>query len=100
MQEKILSDSEIVELYWQRKENAIQETEKKYQSYLSSIAYRVLQDREDGKECVNDTYFKAWNSMPPHRPQGLASYLGKIVRQVSIDRLRTKGRGKKKGFGI
>ena len=96
MQEKILSDSEIVELYWQRKENAIQETEKKYQSYLSSIAYRVLQDREDGKECVNDTYFKAWNSMPPHRPQGLASYLGKIVRQVSIDRLRTKEREKRK----
>ncbi len=96
MQENMLSDEEIVALYWQREEAAIRETEKKYHSYLSAIAYRVLQDREDGKECVNDTYFKAWKSIPPHKPKGLAAYLGKITRQLSIDRLRTKGREKRK----
>ena len=89
-----MRDEAIVGLYWQRDENAIQETERKYGRYLSKIAYNVLADPEDSKESVNDTYLKAWNSMPPHRPEVLSTYLGKITRQLSIDMFR--GRNRKK----
>ena len=89
-----MRDEVIVGLYWQRDENAIQETERKYGRYLSKIAYNVLADPEDSKESVNDTYLKAWNSMPPHRPEVLSTYLGKITRQLSIDMFR--GRNRKK----
>ena len=80
----------IVDLYWQREEKAIRETEKKYEGYLMCIAYHILADTEDSKESVNDTYFKAWNSMPPHKPAALSAYLGKITRQVSIDIYRKR----------
>ena len=85
-----MQDERIVELYWQRDESAIQETEQKYGSYLTKIAYNILSDLEDSKESVNDTYMKAWNSMPPHKPNILSTYLGKITRQVSIDILRKR----------
>lgn len=85
-----MEDHRIVALYWQRDERAIQETQQKYEHYLTKIAYNVLSDWEDSSESVNDTYLKAWNSMPPHRPGILATYLGKITRQASIDLLRKK----------
>lgn len=85
-----MRDEEIVKLYWQRSENAIKETSAKYQAYLSKIAYNVLSDFEDSKECVNDTYLAAWNSMPEHRPSVLSTYLGKITRRLSIDVYRKK----------
>lgn len=85
-----MKDEEIVELYWQRSEDAIKETSTKYQAYLSKIAYNILSDFEDSKECVNDTYLAAWNSMPEHRPSVLSTYLGKIARQISIDVFRKK----------
>ena len=85
-----MKDEEIVELYWQRSEDAIKETSVKYQAYLSKIAYNVLSDFEDSKECVNDTFLAAWNSMPEHRPSILSTYLGKITRQISIDVFRKK----------
>lgn len=85
-----VQDERIVELYWQRDESAIQETEQKYGPYLTKIAYNILSDLEDSKESVNDTYMKAWNSMPPHKPDILSTYLGKITRQVSIDILRKR----------
>ena len=94
---KNLEDEAIVALYWERKENAIGETEKKYGRYLMKTAYRILADEEDSKESVNDTYWKAWNSMPPHKPKSLATYLGKITRQVSIDRFRKRTCAKRKG---
>ncbi len=78
-----MQDNKIVALYWQRDENAIRETEQKYGRYLSKIAHNILSDVEDGREAVNDTYLKAWNSMPPHKPGVLATYLGKITRQPS-----------------
>lgn len=90
-----MKDEEIVDLYWQRDELAIGETERKYGHYLSKIAYNILSDIEDGKESVNETYLKAWNSMPPHRPAILASYLGKITRQLSIDIYRKRNREKR-----
>lgn len=90
-----MQDEMIVALYWQREEAAIRETSQKYGPYLSKIAYNILSDLEDSKECVNDTYLKAWNSMPPHKPQILSTYLGKITRQVSIDLFRKKHSGKR-----
>lgn len=91
-----MQDDEIVALYWQRNEQAISETELKYSRYLTKIACNILADREDGKESVNDTYLRAWYSMPPHRPGVLATYLGKITRQLAIDVYRTKNRKKRR----
>ena len=85
-----MKDAEIVALYWERNEDAIQQTQQKYGAYLSRVAYNILSDSEDSKECVNDTYLKAWNSMPPHSPCVLSTYLGKITRQLSIDMFRKK----------
>lgn len=92
-----MEDNEIVALYWQRDENAIKETEQKYGNYLFKIACNILCNQEDSRECVNDTYFKAWNSIPPHKPVFLAAYLGKITRQQSIDIFRRQNREKRKG---
>ena len=85
-----MEDYQIVELYWKRDQQAIRETENKYGHYLTKIALNILADLEDSKESVNDTYLKAWNSMPPHKPGILATYLGKITRQVSIDIFRKR----------
>jgi len=90
-----MSDAAIVDLYWQRDETAIKETESKYSGYLSKIAYNILSDFEDSKECVNDTYLKAWNSMPSQKPSELSTYLGRITRQVSIDVYRKRNRKKR-----
>lgn len=91
-----MEDKEIVELYWQRKELAIQATAVKYERYLQKIAYNILFDLEDSKESVNDTYLRAWNAMPPHQPVMLSSFLGKITRQLSIDRFRKANSQKRK----
>lgn len=80
-----MEDFEIVELYWDRDENAIAQTDRKYGKYCRKIAYSILFDREDTEECVNDTYLQTWNSLPPHRPERLSTYLGKICRNVSIN---------------
>ena len=91
-----MQDEMIVALYWKRDESAISETERKYGRYLSKIAYNILSDWEDSKETVNDTYLKAWSSMPTHKPSVLSTYLGKITRQLSIDAFRTRNRDKRK----
>ena len=83
-----MEDERIVALYWQRSEQAVRETDRRYGRYLWSIAYRVLADREDCDECVNDTYLAAWNSLPPQHPAVLATYLGRIIRGLAIDRRR------------
>lgn len=90
-----MEDYEIVDLYWNRREQAIEETQNKYGNYLFKIAKNILFDHEDSLESVNDTYFKAWNSMPPHRPSKLSTYLGKITRELSIDMLRFRYRKKR-----
>ncbi len=92
-----MDDKEIIALYQTRDENAIRQTEKKYSSYLTTIAFNILGNREDGEECVNDTYFKAWNTIPPNIPAVLKHYLGKITRELSIDRLRKKTSRKRGG---
>lgn len=90
-----VEDKNIVDLYWNRKDSAIVETSEKYGSYLFKISFNILYSKEDSEECVNDTYLKAWNSIPPNRPKLLKAFLGKITRNLSIDlyrKNRTKGR--------
>ena len=92
-----MEDRQIVALYWARDDDAIQETSLKYGSYCHSIAYTILQDRQDAQECVNDTYMDAWYAMPPSRPSVLATFLGKITRRISIDRWRVRNAQKRGG---
>lgn len=92
-----MRDEQIVALYWERSEQALKETEVAYGRYLLKIAYNILADTEDSKETVNDTYVKAWHSMPPQKPTVLSTYLGKLTRELSIDRLRTRTRQKRGG---
>lgn len=83
-----MKDAEIVALYWKRDESAIAVTAETYGNYCYSISYNILRCQEDAQECVNDTYWKAWLSIPPQRPNHLAAYLGKITRNLSIDRIK------------
>lgn len=92
-----MEDREIVALYWRRDEGAIRETRRKYGRYLAKIARNILSSREDGEEVVNDTCLRAWNSIPPSRPDSLAAYLGKTARRLSIDALRARTREKRGG---
>jgi len=93
-----MDDTQIVELYWARKESAIEETEEKYGSYCHSIALNILHNPDDAKESVNDTWLDAWNSMPPHRPSVLSTFLGKLTRRISTDKWR-RTTAKKRGDG-
>ena len=90
-----MDDRQIVELYWRREERAITETKQKYGRYCYAIAYRILQNREDAEESVNDTYLGAWKSIPPHRPHLLSVFLGKITRNLSLKRWRNKTAAKR-----
>ena len=81
-----MEDKMIVDLYWERSEAAIAETEKKYGKYCHTVASRILQSEEDAAECVNDTYLAAWNAMPPHKPQKLSTFLGKLTRNLALNR--------------
>lgn len=90
-----MEDSEIVDLYWSRNENAVFESNKKYGKYCYTIASNILIDHEDAEECVNDTWFNAWKSMPPNRPDVLKHYFGKLTRWLSLNRLRDNGRIKR-----
>lgn len=80
-----MEDKQIVDLYWARSETAVAETEKKYGRYCHYIAYQILYNREDAEEVVNDTYLKAWNTIPPQRPDPLKPYVGMISRQLALD---------------
>lgn len=92
-----MTDEQIVALYWQRSEHAITETDQHYGRYFRYIAFGILQDDEDAKETVNDTYLKAWNTMPPQRPNHLKAFLGRITRQLSINRLEYNTAQKRAG---
>ena len=99
VQEKIkikssLNDEEIIELYWERNERAIDETDFKYKKYLFVIAYNILNDKLDCEECLNDTYLGAWNAMPPSRPNALKAFLTVIMRRTAIKRYHNKTRQK------
>lgn len=93
-----MDDAKIVQMYWDKDENAISATSEKYGSYCFSIAKNILANKEDAKECVNDAYMCTWNSIPPHRPKMLSTYLGKIVRNLSFN-LYKKIKAQKRGSG-
>lgn len=92
-----MEDKQIVDLFWQRDEQAVAEAARKYGHYCYSIAYRILGNAMDADECVNDTYQGAWSSIPPHRPEDLGTYLGKITRRVSLKSLRSKAAQRRGG---
>ena len=85
-----MKDTEILDLYWERDERAIEETQKNYGNYCYSIAFHILHTKEDSEECVNDTWLRAWKAIPPSRPQHLALFLGTITRNLSFDRWKHK----------
>ena len=82
------SDEEIIALYWQREEKAIEVTDKKYGHYLYTIAYNILRDHPDSEECLNDTYLGTWNAIPPSRPKAFCAFLSKITRNIAIGKFR------------
>ena len=93
-----VEDKQIIDLYWARAETAISETAKKYGRYCHSIAFNILHNHEDSQECVNDVYLKAWKAMPPQRPNRLSVFLGKITRNLSLNRYK-KQTAEKRGCG-
>lgn len=93
-----MEDKQIVELYWKRDQSAIKETQLKYGKLCLYVAYNILQDKEDAKECENDTYNKAWESIPPKRPDILSAFLSKIARNLALDKYRCNT-AKKRGNG-
>ena len=90
-----LNDAAIIALYWDRDERAITETARRYGSYIHAISVQILDSEADAEECVNDTYLKAWNTIPPQKPFSLKDYLGRLVRHLSIDRYRALRRAKR-----
>lgn len=95
-----MEDQGIIALFFGRSEQAIVETDKKYGGYCYSIAYNILDNREDSEESVSDTYMAAWNMIPPQRPSFLNAFLAKITRHISIDRWRKRGAKKRGGAQI
>ncbi len=83
-----MEDGHIVALYFARQEKALTQTAQKYGKYCHKIAFQILRNEEDAKECVNDTYLGAWNSIPPHKPRKLSIFLGTITRRIALDRFR------------
>ena len=92
-----MDDERIIALYFERDESAIAETQKKYGSYLFTIANNILHSKEDAEECENDTYLRAWNSIPPQKPNILSAFLGRIARNTSLKRLKKKNAERRGG---
>lgn len=93
-----MEDQGIIALFFDRSEQAIVETDKKYGGYCYAIAYNILSSKEDSEESVSDTYLTAWNAIPPTRPTFLNAFLGKITRHISIDRWRKRSARKRGGM--
>lgn len=93
-----MEDTQIIRLYWLRDQDAIVQTDKKYGNLCRGLSYRILSNREDAEECVSDTYLAAWHQMPPQKPAYLKGFLARIVRNISISRLRERY-SKKNGGG-
>lgn len=93
-----MKDNELIDLFWSRDEEAITVTANTYGNYCYSIAYNILYNNEDAEECVNDTWLNAWKSIPPQRPNRLSTYLGKITRNLSLNRYKLLN-AQKRGMG-
>lgn len=92
-----MQDEQIIELYWTRSQQAIQETADKYGGFLGKISWNILCNREDAEECVNDTYLRAWNAIPPTRPSAFQTWLARIIRNLSLDRWKQRQADKRGG---
>ena len=90
-----MKDTDIIDLYWARDERAIAETQTAYGKYCYSIAFGILRDREDSDECLNDTWLRAWNAIPPNYPERFSLFLGTITRNLSFDKWKRKNAGKR-----
>lgn len=95
-----MDDVKLVEMYFSRSETALAETATQYGRLLYSIAFRILSSREDAEECVNETYLRAWNSIPPQRPKRLSAFLARITRNLALDRLDFKKSDKRGGGAV
>lgn len=94
-----MEDSQIIALYWQRDEAAIDETQQKYGAFCHRLARNILSLPEDAEECVNDTWLQAWNAIPPERPRKLQAWLGRITRNLSLN-LWNKNHAQKRYHGM
>jgi len=90
-----MDDQEILDLYWQRSERAVEETELKYGGYCGTIALNILSVREDAEECVSDTWMHAWQAIPPERPSFFKAWLGKVTKNLALSRWRMAHRQKR-----
>ena len=91
-----MNDDQIIQLYFDRSEQAIKETDTKYGGYCYSIAYNILTNPEDAEESVSDTYLKAWNTIPPKRPEHFFAYIAKICRNFALKKVVWKNAQKRK----
>lgn len=91
-----MNDQEIIELYWNRDERAIPETAQVYGAYCRAIAHNILFDAQDAEECVNDTWLHTWNAIPPNRPRVFSAFLGRIIRNLALNRYQ-RSRAQKRG---
>ena len=92
-----MEDSEIVQLFFDRDENALREVSQKYGKYCRTVALNILGDHVEAEQCVNDTYFRAWESIPPQRPHSLGAFLCRITKHLALDKVRTSNRQKRGG---
>lgn len=92
-----MDDRQIIELYFERDERAIEETQNKYGRYCFAVANNILSNEQDSEECVNDTYHKAWNAIPPQNPNSLKLFLARIARNLALDKIKSDNREKRGG---
>lgn len=85
-----MNDSSIIEMLFERSDSAIKELSGKYKNYCSTIARNILHNEEDTEECLNDTWLRVWNRIPPERPEKLSVFIGRITRNLAIDRYRNR----------
>lgn len=95
-----MEDAEIVELFWEREEDALRESMQKYERYCLAVAGNILGSEDDARECVNDAYLAAWQAIPPARPENLLAYLGACTRNIALNRLGGKARRRGSRAGV
>lgn len=97
MKAEVLSDADIVALFFARSPDALTAVQTKFAPYLHTVAFNILTSREDAEECVNDSWLRAWDSIPPKKPERLGAYLAKVVRRLALNRLEKQNAGKRGG---
>ena len=95
-----MTDTDIIDMYFARDQRAVEETQKRYGGYCYSIAQRMLDNKEDSEECVNDALLSAWNSIPPNRPKYLNLFLAKLTRNRALDRIKVENAKKRGGSEV